>query len=356
MLTILRELVKRKSENPPGQCQRVLKYVYSFLKKHTGAQVVFQHVTSDRGNIIAIFGKPKTLINAHLDTVPVSGTWHSDPFALRRTRGKLYGRGTTDVKGAVAAMLAALKEKSPRHALLLFDSDEESGGGDCVQTFLTSRYRQGVVCGVVTEPTDLNIVTMHKGIRIFEITFSGRAAHAALPERGVNAIAMAAHFIVEVDEYARSLSRRSFRNLTKATINVGTIQGGTKFNVVPDSVVLEVDRRILPGRDEHGAEREMKHLLKRFKRHATLRTKYSVPALQSSAKLPVVRILQKAGARTATGVVDFWTEAALFTRAGIPCVVCGPGRIDQAHIADEFIAIKDLQQARDMYVRLFSLL
>lgn len=354
--SILRELIKRKSENPPCQCREILAYVHAFLKKHTHARVVHQRVTPGKGNIMAIFGKPRIFINAHLDTVPITGIWRSDPFVLRHVQGRLYGRGATDVKGAVAAILAAVREQQPRDAMLLFDSDEESGGGDCVQAFLKSPYRRGLRSGIVTEPTDLNIVTMHKGIRVFQVTFFGKAAHGAVPEKGANAIVMAAHFIRELEKYARSLRRRSYRDLSHATVTVGTIHGGVKFNIVPDRVVVEVDRRVLPGMDERSAEKEMKRLTKKYGRRAELATLYTVPSLRVHSKLPVIKLLRKCGARQKATGVDFWTEAALFTRAGMPSVVCGPGKIDQAHISNEFVMEKDLQRAKKVYIELFSLL
>ncbi len=356
MLSILKKLVSINSENPPCDCIAILKYVRDFLKKNTKAKIVLQPVAKTKGNVIAIFGKPQILLNAHLDTVPASGFWKRDPLKLTRVKNRVYGLGTTDVKGAVAAILSAIKVQSPQNTMLLFSSDEEHGNMECISTFVKSGYTRGIKYGIVTEPTDLNIVTRHKGVYTFEITFFGKSAHSAKPERGTNAIELAAKFISGLSDYEIRLAQRRYRDMKKSTLNVGIINGGVKSTIVPDECRIVVDRRVLPGKDRYSAPYELKRLLRKYDKKAKMKTTYNVPCLKTDRKIPPVHILKICGAKQLESVVDFWTEAPLFSEAGIPAVVFGPGTITQAHTANEFIAIRDLEKARKIYTKLFSII
>jgi len=344
------------SENPPCNCVTILSYVRDYLKKNSKARVIFQPVAKNKGNVIAIFGRPQILLNAHLDTVPASGFWKIDPFKLTRIKNRVYGLGATDVKGAVSAILSAVKEQSPQNAMLLFSSDEEHGNMECIKTFLRSGYTRGINYGIVTEPTDFNIVTGHKGVYTFEITFFGKSAHSAKPEKGINAIELAAKFINGLKNYKNKLSERHYRNMNKSTLNVGMIDGGVKSTMVPDKCRIVVDRRVLPGRDFNSAPHELKRLLCRFDKHAKMKITYNVPCLKTDRRIPPVHILEKCGAIQLDNVVDFWTEAPLFTEAGIPSVVFGPGTIAQAHTTNEFIMMRDLERAKRIYRKFFSMI
>lgn len=354
MLNILNELIRRESENPPGDCRNILEFVYAFLKKKTRARVVYQKVGQTKGNIIAVFGSPSLLVHAHLDTVPASTSWTRDPFTLVRTARRLYGLGCTDVKGAIAAMLYAAAKCPPKNLMLLFDADEENVDNECIPAFLKSRYRRGITHAMVNEPTAFNIVTAHKGICVFRFLFRGRSAHASRPDRGRNAIENAAGFVLKLRQYGQKITRRTYHSLAGPTLNIGCISGGTKANIVPDECCIEVDRRVIPGADETNAERELRALLHAHTRHATMQTMYAAPSFMSGTRFPYRKLMTDNGARIDDPVVDFWTEAALLARAGIDCVVCGPGSIDQAHIANEYITEREFIKAGTYYCNLFA--
>ncbi|UCC11333.1 MAG: M20/M25/M40 family metallo-hydrolase [candidate division WOR-3 bacterium] len=356
VLGILKDLISIRSENPPGGSREILGYVKSFISTHTRARVVYQRVSKTRGNVIAVFGNPHILLNAHLDTVPAAGRWKHGPFHMVRTPKRVYGLGATDVKGAVAAMLAALQQRPPQNLMFVFNADEEDGLGESISYFLDSAYARRIEHAIVTEPTRCNIVTSHKGLYIFQTVFRGKAAHASEPHQGVNAIEKAAGFIRVLQKYHDRIKKRRYGNLRNPTISVDVITGGTKSNIVPDTCRFEIDRRTLPGVDHRQAAHEIRVLLKRYDPTARLKVLCSQPGFASTVSQKFMDMLVSCGAHTGCSVANFWTEGALFAGAGMKTVVCGPGSSRQAHTTDEFIEQRELKKAYQLYHRLFALL
>ncbi len=356
ILVILKDLISIRSENPPGDTREILRYVRSFLSNHTRARVVYQRVSKTRGNVIGVFGDPRILVNAHLDTVPASGRWKHGPYHLVSTPKRVYGLGATDVKGAVAAMLTALQQRAPHDLMFVFNADEEDGLGESISYFLDSAHARTIEHAIVTEPTGCNIVTSHKGLYIFQSVFRGKAAHASEPHRGVNAIEKAAGFIRMLEKYHDRIKKRRFKNLKNPTLSVDVITGGTKSNIVPDTCGFEIDRRTLPGVDHRQAADEIRVLLKRYDPTARLEVLCSQPGFASTVSQKFTDMLVSCGARTGCSVASFWTEGALFAGAGMKTVVCGPGSSREAHTTDEFIEHKELKKAYQLYRRLFALL
>ncbi len=356
VLRILKDLISIRSENPPGDSREILGYVKSFLSTHTRARVVHQRVSKTRGNVIAVFGDPHILLNAHLDTVPAAGAWKHGPFHMVSTPKRVYGLGTTDVKGAVAAMLAALQRRVPQDLMLVFNADEEDGLGESISYFLGSAYARRIQHAIVTEPTRRNIATSHKGLYIFQIVFRGKAAHASEPHRGVNAIEKASGFIRMLQKYRDRIKKRRYGILQNPTLSVDVIAGGTKSNIVPDACRIEIDRRTLPGVDHRQAADEIRLLLKRYDPTARLEVLCSQPGFTATLSRKFTDMLVSCGARTRCSAANFWTEGALFAGAGMKTVVCGPGSSTQAHTTDEFIEQTELKKAYQFYCRLFTLL
>jgi acetylornithine deacetylase/succinyl-diaminopimelate desuccinylase-like protein len=356
VLGILKDLISIRSENPPGGSREILRYVKSFLLSHTRARVVYQRVSKARGNVIAVFGDPRILLNAHLDTVPAAGTWKHSPLHMVSTPKRVYGLGATDVKGAVAAMLAAVKQRAPQDLMFVFNADEEDGLGESISYFLDSRYARKIEYAIVTEPTRCNIVTSHKGLYIFQIVFRGKAAHASEPHQGVNAIEKAAGFIRMLEKYHGRIKKRRYKNLGNPTLSVDVIAGGTKSNIVPDTCRFEIDRRTLPGVDHKRAADEIRLLLERYDPTARLEVLCSQPGFAATVSQKMKDMLVSCGARTQCSVANFWTEGALFAGAGMETVVYGPGSSRQAHTTDEFIEQREMQKAYQLYQRLFTLL
>jgi acetylornithine deacetylase/succinyl-diaminopimelate desuccinylase-like protein len=208
--------------------------------------------------------------------------------------------------------------------------------------------------GIVGEPTQLKVITAHKGDLWLKLVTRGRAAHGARPELGENAVHTMARVIDLLEtKYARSLTGKKHPLLGHATINVGVVRGGTQPNIVPDYCEIQVDRRTVPGENDRAVQRE----IIRFLREAGLKVELinskdnSCAALETSPDLPLVRrFMERAGQSKPLGV-DFFCDAAPLAAGGTPCVVFGPGNIAQAHTADEWISIRSLERGTDMLTR-----
>jgi len=324
-----------------------------------GLDLEFQDVRPGRYNLLARL-RPKgplqrTIVLApHLDTVVAAEA----QFTPRWNQGRLHGRGACDTKGSVAAMFTALCELAesptrPQTTEIVFAGlvDEEHAQAGS-RALADSGFKADLA--IVGEPTRLQAVTAHKGDLWLELETQGRAAHGSTPQLGKNAIHEMAR-IVEVleTEYAAQLRQRKHRLLGTATVNVGTISGGTQPNIVPASCVITVDRRTLPGETEAGIGREISALLRRRRLRARLANSKvaPAPALETDPKLPLVRqFFSTLGQRRAAGV-NYFCDAAVLAGAGIPAVVFGPGDIAQAHTADEWISLAQLERGKNLLLK-----
>ncbi len=301
-------------------------------------------------------------LSGHSDCVPVEGqAWSSDPFQLTRRDGKLYGRGTCDMKGFIACMLASVPmfaARQLREPLHLIVSYDEEVGCTGVRPMIARLghdlpHPRAIIVG---EPSSMTVIDAHKRIDAYRTVVTGREAHSALPELGVNAISAAAELIVELDrigdEFAASASNDRFEPPV-STMQVGTIEGGTAANIVPKSCRFQWQIRSLPSADpetvsdrlgRYGAET----VLPRMQRNglpAAINTTHlgSVPAFVAKPGSEAVGLARSLTGANATSTVSYGTEAGLFEQAGCPTVICGPGDIAQAHAADEFVAEAQLE-------------
>jgi acetylornithine deacetylase len=347
---ILSRLISINSGNPPGDCNKIAEYVANLIRNRTKARVARQKTPDGNVNVIAILGQPRFFINCHLDTVPAGPDRAA--YKLRRKNGKLYGLGATDVKGPIAALLSALIHIPPRNLMLIFSCDEENGKNTGIRAFLASRYARGLAAGIVTEPTLLHVVRYHPGVCNFELSFPGRAAHSAYPDQGINAIERAAGFITKLTGYRKKLIRYRDRGLDP-TLNVAIIKGGVKSNVVPDLCALKINFRNPPGLTPARIRRDLQRLCGDKK--TVVKETYSAPPLRMTGHSSVIaNMLRSCGAHDGASAVNYWSEAALFSKAGIPACVFGPGDIAQAHRPDEFIRVRDMLEGQAVYRRLFN--
>ena len=368
---LLKELIALPSVNPaflpPGDARTGEQYVADFVAvvaARAGLEIEFQKVLPGRANIIVRL-RPQNkisrtiLLAPHLDTVPVAT---EEQFLPRKQGGRLFGRGACDTKGSVAAMLSALcalakSKQRPRETEIIFAGlvDEESAQAGS-RTLATSKLKADLA--IVGEPTSLQVVTAHKGNIWLQLETHGKSAHGSRPELGRNAIHAMARVVEALEtDYAAMLRKRRHRLLGPATVNVGTIRGGTQANIVPDSCVITIDRRTLPGETESGVKREIEAFLARKKLHATFSNARNAPCLpmETDASLPLVhQFLRSIGQRKPAGV-RFFCDAAVLAEGGIPSVVFGPGDIAQAHTSDEWISLRSLERAKEILVRFLSL-
>lgn len=370
---LLAELIALPSVNPgfapadvvPARPARELygeKNVAEYLAAKAakaGLEIEFQKVLPGRSNLLARLLprnhiKQTILLVPHLDTVGAPDAM----FVPRRKNGRLHGRGACDTKGSVAAMMTALCELAesksrPAAAQIIFAGmvDEEltqSGSRALAASGLKADL------AIVGEPTNNRVVTAHKGSLWLQLETRGRAAHGATPEMGKNAVHEMARVVDALEsEYAAQLRRRKHRLLGTATVNVGQIAGGTQPNIVPAACAITVDRRTLPGETDRQVFQEIGALLRKKGLQAKLsNTKVApAPAMETSAALPLVRQFFKTIRQTRPEGVVYFCDAAVLAAGGIPSVLFGPGDIAQAHTADEWISLAQLNRAKDQLVR-----
>jgi acetylornithine deacetylase/succinyl-diaminopimelate desuccinylase-like protein len=332
-------------------------------------------VLAGRDNVIAKYdaGHPTTtiLLDAHQDTVPVEGMTIA-PFEAKQEAGRIFGRGAADVKGGMAAMLFAMQRlcrERPRDApnvVLSCTCDEESTALG-VRELITywrpysgkSRLlSQAPTVAIVAEPTDLDVVVAHRGVMRFRVVTHGQACHSSEPGQGRNAIYQMAHVVHLLEKEAVSLSTNSPAHplCGKATLSVGRIEGGVAVNVVPDHCFIEVDRRLTPGEQTSEVWTNMQSSLAQFGADVVCEEPWICsPALrdtdnQQLACQLLTHIASLAGEHRPIGV-PYCTNASMISEAQIPTVVFGPGSIAQAHTADEYIDIDQLDAAAEVLFR-----
>jgi acetylornithine deacetylase/succinyl-diaminopimelate desuccinylase-like protein len=337
-----------------------------------GLEIEFQKVLPGRSNVIVRL-RPKNkirqtiLLAPHLDTVGAAGT----KFIPQRKNGRLHGRGACDTKGSVAAMLSALCELAdsksrPLETEIIFagliDEEHAQAGSRALvghASRLSSAGRRDAcpTLAIVGEPTKLQVVTAHKGSLWLELETRGRAAHGATPQLGKNAIHEMARIVdlLETD-YAARLRKRKHPLLGTATVNVGTISGGTQPNIVPDICKISIDRRTLPGETGAGVKNEIAALLRAKNLSAKISSAKLAPALPLETNfnlLLVQKFLKSVGQLKPLGV-DFFCDAAVLSAGGISSVVFGPGDIAQAHTADEWISLSELEHGKNLLLRFLN--
>jgi succinyl-diaminopimelate desuccinylase len=307
--------------------------------------------------------KETVLIASHLDTVPVDAM-EIPPFEPRIDGGRLYGRGSCDTKAGMAAAVAAVEPllASGRlrcNVILVGEADEECGSVG-VRDLLEKLGARRPDWAIATEPTEMRVVTHHKGIAQIRIAARGIACHSSDPTAGRSAILSAARAVLSLDALSRRLAERRDPLLGSPTLSVGLISGGQAANIVPDHASITLDRRLVPGETERSIAEEIGRAFERDGvEDVSLETcSIEKPALATAADHPSVRAclaaLERVGIEGAVGTAAFATDASLLTDAGIPAVVLGPGSIVQAHTSTEFVAIEQVELATRFFTALLA--
>jgi len=354
---IAQELVRIPSVNPDGEPGTTLTgeeacaaWTAEFLKSF-GAEAELREVFPRRPNVVGRLGsdapgKPRILFAPHTDTVSVAGMTIA-PFGGEICDGRLHGRGASDTKGPMAAMLWALREAAPWAGTLPLEIwfaglvGEEAGqhGAKALAAQETFAF---VIAG---EPTDLNVVHTHKGSGWTTLRTRGRAVHASRPDEGKNAIyAMVDAIDCIRTEVVAELAKLSDPVLGSPTVSVGIISGGSKINIVPDFCEAKVDMRTIPGQDLKILERLVRARVPDIEIEAT----GSLP-LQTDPGHPLIRELEACGAKLVGA--PWFCDAAIFAGKGCPAVALGPGSIAQAHTCDEFIEVAEIERGAQFFLR-----
>jgi acetylornithine deacetylase len=365
---LTRELVRIDSRNPslvagaPGEaatanCLRAVLDAW-------GGRVELQTVAPGRANVIARFGPGSSgrtlLFNGHMDVVGTDGMLHA-PWSAEERDGRIFGRGSSDMKAGLAAMCAAAARAATHIAgeVIIAAVVDEEYASIGTRALVDSGTRADAA--VVTEPTRLAIMPAHKGFAWFEVATHGRAAHGSRWELGVDAIALMGRVLTELERYDRNvLAARSHPLLGRASLHASTIEGGVGMSTYPERCVLKLERRTLPGETPESVEEEIvnccRAALAGDAPPADVKAFLSAPPRDVATDAPIVVALEDACAaagvqRTIQGM-SAWTDAALLNEAGIPAVCFGPGDISLAHAAEEFVEISEIERAADVLARL----
>lgn len=358
-----------------GSNLELIGFIRDYLAGHGVDSELIYNPQRTKANLLASIGpsdRSGVVLSGHTDVVPVDGqAWSVEPFVLSEREGRLYGRGTADMKGFIASVLAAVpglvrrELRIPIH--LAFSYDEEVGclGVRPMLERLQQRPHKPLLC-LIGEPTELRPVLGHKGKLAMRCQVRGAACHSAYAPYGVNAIEYAARLIGKLGEIGGQLARPEHHDPRFdppfSTVQTGTIKGGRALNIVPADCEFDFEVRTLPEFDAQAVVDELQRyaqdqLLPQMQAvqadtGIALQPLSAYPGLATAADSEAAELLALLSGSRAFGTVAFGTEGGLFHQAGIPTVVCGPGSMDQGHKPDEFISLEQLHACDAMLLRL----
>lgn len=353
ILRHLENLISCDTQNPPRDidpAHSIFKYIDSVLKSNDNFSISVEDYGKGRVSYLATRGKPKILFNVHLDTVPVGAGWTRPPLDLTVEGTRAYGRGSCDIKGA-AAVLLAIAEASDGPIGILFSTDEEGAEGCCVAKFCESLTVGSYQVVVVAEPTECKAVLAHRGYLSVLGEFQGEAGHSSATRALVdNTNHQAALWASSAIAYAASEAALG-RNLC---FNIGSMAGGTSSNIIAAKSNVHWSARLPPGGDTNIALSTICNVTD-ASRNATWDARFKGPPLPAHENAGKASQDFCATHDLDVGqTVDYWTEASLFSAAGHSAIVLGPGNIEQAHSADEWVSLEQLTLAAKIYNRLLK--
>ncbi|MCD5972033.1 acetylornithine deacetylase [Pseudomonas quasicaspiana] len=343
----------------------LIEFVREYLDGHGVSCELIYNAQKTKANLFATIGPtdvPGIVLSGHTDVVPVDGqSWTFPPFELSEKEGRLYGRGTADMKGYLACVLALVPEltrntlRMPVHIALSYDEEVGCLGVRSLLEVLGSKPVKPLLC-VIGEPTELKPVLGHKGKVAMRCDVHGLACHSAHAPSGVNAIEYAAQLINELGRLGKALQAEERQDARFdppfSTVQVGVIGGGVALNIVPEHCRFDFEVRSLPVEDPHHvisalhayAQNELLPAMRAVSGQSDIRLTElsSYPGLDISMQSQAAELIAEFCGSRAFGTVAFGTEGGLFDQSGIPAVVCGPGSMAQGHKPDEFISIEQL--------------
>jgi len=357
----------------------LIEFIQEYLEAFGIKSTLLHDEREKKANLYATIGhtdQPGVILSGHTDVVPVEGQdWDSDPFDLREQNGRLYGRGTCDMKGFIAVTLAKIPEllaaniQTPIH--LAFSYDEEIGclGAHKIAEHVETLDVKPKFC-IVGEPTMMKPITGHKGVCDFECTVHGHECHSSLAPYGVNAVEYAAELVSYAKKIARRLEKEGPYNTDftppHTTVHTGIMKGGTAVNIVPNHCEFELEIRAIPEQDpaeiigdiKKYAWKHLEPMMKDIDPKSGFEFKgiASVPAFDSQDDSDIVTFVKRLSGSNNVEKVSFATEAGIFQNAGVPTVVCGPGSIEQAHRPNEFVAVEQLRKCESFFDRMIEVI
>ncbi len=363
LIKLTQKLIRINSENPPGDESQIAAFVKSYLDK-LGLKTKLYEFKKKRPNVVALLGnknkKHSLLITPHLDTVPAGKSWHFDPFQGEVHNGRIYGLGATDCKGNLACALEAINSiiddgiSLDYNLIFAATSDEESGSG----LGLIPLLGKGILhpdAAVVLDSDDFDIIITQKGLIHLKVKIQGKKAHGAYPWQGINAIDIAIDILKELKAHKFVYPKDKY--LKPPTLNIGTIKGGDKVNVVSDWCEFELDVRFLPGESQGAILKYIKCVVQKHTRRFFRKSgmpqnavKIEIEGIQKPYRInedqPLVRYLTQATKKLKIHPTIKGSEGAttitFFQEKDIPAVATGAGSSGCAHIADEYVKIENL--------------
>ncbi|MCP4712560.1 MAG: M20 family metallopeptidase [Planctomycetes bacterium] len=371
VVELCRQMVKIPSINPqdsgwteePYGEKRMADFVYGWLEEQ-GLNPRRQNIFPQRDNVYAFApGEDRTrtmLFTGHMDTVEALGMI-VEPFAAEVRAGKIYGRGSSDDKGPLSAMMIAFRDRVRAGSLpgnlvfLATCAEEHDMSGSKYFAAHHDQIEGKLAGGVFAEPTGLKVVAAHRGIVRLQLNTHGKPAHSSVPDKGKNAIYTMAHAITLIEPFADQLAQRPpHPQLGHETIALTIVQGGKQINVVPESCQGFVDWRILPGRNDQICRNELNEFLnEKLGDQISIDILHQHHPMETDPQSPIVTALFNAAQKTipdsTIDVCQFATDAGSFSQLNIPTPVFGPGDEKQAHTADESIEIEQLEKGLEIY-------
>ena len=345
----------------------LIQFVESYLKDHGVSSRLVHNDDGEKANLYATVGpivEGGVVLSGHTDVVPVKGqSWESNPFHVREKNGRLYGRGTADMKSFLAVALAlvpAMLEKTirkPIHFALSYDEEIGCFGASSMIKEMAERLPRPMAV-IVGEPTSMHIINAHKGIGSYTTTVTGYEAHSSQIERGVSAVMTAARLVSFLEdmmfENKHSISSESPFEPSYSSVHVGTIKGGTAVNIIARECAFDWDVRTIPGENAKDyVDRFNVHcevIIKKMQRissacNIVTTVNAQAPGMYPEANGAAEQLCKQLIGEDSTEVVSYATEGGLFQGEGFSTVICGPGSINQAHKPNEYIEIAQVQEA-----------
>ncbi|MDO8489133.1 MAG: M20 family metallopeptidase [Candidatus Omnitrophota bacterium] len=371
----IQKLISLDSQNPPGDESKIADFVAAYLK-NLGLKVKTYSFKDKRVNVLVTLKgknrKKSLLVTPHLDTVPAGNSWRSNPFCAKIVGDKIYGLGATDCKGNLASLLEAISSMAEDKVVLGYNlilaatADEESGS-DLGLIPLLKRNILKADAAVVLDADDFEIVITQKGLMHLKVKIKGKKAHGAYPWLGVNAIDIAAKIIVDLKKQHKKVRKNKYLQLP--TINVGTIRGGDKVNVVSDWCEFELDFRFLPGASAKELLSNLKKTIDKHVRNFSRRSgiplkagKIEIQGIQNPYYIDpshrlvssLVSAMKSLNIKPRISGSEGATVITFFKERNIPAIATGFGTEGCAHIADEYAYLNNLYKGARVLVEFFK--
>jgi succinyl-diaminopimelate desuccinylase len=360
LIKLTQDLIGIDSQNPPGDENRIASFVKGYLKK-MGIRAKIYEFKKNRFNVVAIIpginNSRRLLITPHLDTVPAGKNWQRHPLHSKTSGNKIYGLGATDCKGNLASALEAINSLVEDKIVLKYNlifaatADEESGSGFGLIPLLDKAILKPDAA-LVLDCDDFDIIVAQKGLMHVKVKIEGKKAHGAYPWLGINAIDKSLDILNEIRKYKFSYKKNKY--LRSPTMNIGTIKGGDKVNVVADWCEFELDLRFLPGMSAKGLLERIEKII----RSHTQKFKIEIEGIQKPYTIeknhPLIKFLKKAMKKNRIIPRQQGSEGAtvisFFQNKKIPAIATGFGCEGQAHVADEYVTVDNLYKGSRVLV------